>query len=224
VNPTPPASRKSVFIVDDHPLVQEWLSGLINEQPDLEVCGYAETVDEAIAAIARLRPNISIIDIGLNGKSGLELIRYLTEENPEELTLVLSMHDEAVYAQRAFRVGARGYVTKRQTSEKVIMALRRILAGGSYVNETLADAIPVGLGYYKNALTLDPVSLLSDRELEIFRLLADGRQSAEIASVLSVRQKTVQSYCARIKDKLNLRNATELLQAATRWVDAQNKA
>jgi DNA-binding NarL/FixJ family response regulator len=133
------------------------------------------------------------------------------------------MHDEAVYAQRAFRVGARGYVTKRQTSGKVITALRCILNGGLYVNDTLAEAIPPGLGYYKNALTQDPVSLLSDRELEIFRLLADGRQSADIATELSVRQKTVQSYCARIKDKLNLRNATELLQAATRWADAQNK-
>lgn len=223
MNTTTPVQKKSVFIVDDHPLVRDWLSRLINEEADLEVCGWADNVDQAIESIAQLHPGISVIDIGLRGKSGLELIRRLTEENPESLILVLSMHDEAVYAQRAFRAGARGYVTKRQTTEKVVEALRAILGGGVYVSEEVAQAFPPGLGYYKNALTSDPVSLLSDRELEVFRLLADGRPTPEIADALSVRLKTVQTYCARIKDKLNLKNATELLQAATRWVDAQNK-
>jgi DNA-binding NarL/FixJ family response regulator len=216
------AKKTSVFLVDDHPLVRDWLSRLINEEKDLEVCGSAERADEAIGGIERLRPDVIIIDIGLRGKSGLELIRFLTDQNPAELILVLSMHDEAVYASRALKAGARGYVSKRETTERVILAIRRILAGGMYISETLAEALAMGLSRTKNSLLAGDVSLLSDRELEVFRLLAEGRETSEIARDLSVSLKTVQSYCARIKDKLNLRNATELLQAATRWFDAQN--
>jgi DNA-binding NarL/FixJ family response regulator len=214
--------KTTVFLVDDHPLVRDWLSRLINEEKDLEVCGWADKADEAIGAIERLKPGIIIIDIGLRGKSGLELIRFLTDQKPEVLILVLSMHDEAVYASRALKAGARGYVSKRETTEKVVMAIRRILAGGMYISETLAEALAQGLSRNKTAVLAGDVSLLSDRELEVFRLLAAGRETSEIAKDLSVSLKTVQSYCARIKDKLNLRNATELLQAATRWFDAQN--
>ena len=214
--------KTTVFLVDDHPLVRDWLSRLINEEKDLEVCGWAERADEAITAIDRLKPGIIIVDIGLRGKSGLELIRFLTDQNPHELILVLSMHDEAVYASRALKSGARGYVSKRETTEKVVMAIRRLLAGGMYISETLAEALASGLSRNKNMVSAGDVSLLSDRELEVFRLLAAGRETSEIAKDLSVSLKTIQSYCARIKDKLNLRNATELLQAATRWFDAQN--
>ena len=217
-----PPKKTEVFLVDDHPLVRDWLSRLINLEADLHVCGCAGDADEASQAIARLKPGISIIDIGLKGKSGLELIRFLTEQNPEELILVLSMHDEAVYAHRAFRAGARGYVSKRQTTEKVVLAIRRILGGGVYVNEAFAEVFAEGLSRHRSALSTDRVSLLSDRELEVFRLLAAGQQPPEIAAELSVSLKTVQSYCARIKDKLSLANATELLQAATRWADAQS--
>jgi len=214
--------KATVFIVDDHPLVQDWLSRLINDEVDLKVCGSSDNADEASQAIARLRPDISIIDIGLQGKSGLELIRALTDQNPDQNILVLSMHDEAVYAHRAFRAGARGYVNKRQTADEVVLALRRILAGGTYVNEAFTATLALGLNRHRNAGSEDEVTLLSDRELEVFRLLAAGRINSEIAEDLSVSLKTVQSYCARIKEKLNLRNATELLQAATRWADAQN--
>jgi len=214
--------KATVFIVDDHPLVLDWLSRLINDEADLEVCGCADNADEARASIARLRPDISIIDIGLRGKSGLELIRALTDQNPDQNILVLSMHDEAVYAHRAFRAGARGYVNKRQTAGEVVAALRRILAGGIYVNEVFTATLALGLNSHRSVGPVDEITLLSDRELEVFRLLAAGRISSEIAGDLSVSLKTVQSYCARIKDKLNLRNATELLQAATRWADAQN--
>jgi DNA-binding NarL/FixJ family response regulator len=215
-------TKTTVFIVDDHPLVRDWLTRLINEEVDLAVCGSAGDIDEANVAIARLRPGILIIDIGLRGKSGLELIRALVDKNPDQLILVLSMHDEVVYAQRAFRAGARGYVSKRQTAEKVVLAHRRILAGGIYINEAFAEALTQRLGRQRNIAPGDEISLLSDRELEVFRLLSFGRKNAEIAIELSVSLKTVQSYCARIKEKLNLRNATELLQAATRWADAQN--
>jgi DNA-binding NarL/FixJ family response regulator len=216
-----PHTQTTVFLVDDHPLVRDWLSRLINEEKDLEVCGWADKADDAIGAIERLKPGIVIVDIGLRGKSGLELIRFLTDQNPEELILVLSMHDEAVYANRALKAGARGYVSKRETTEKVVLAIRRILAGGMYISDALAEALAVGLSRNKTPVLAGDVSLLSDRELEVFRLLAAGRETSEIARDLSVSLKTVQSYCARIKDKLNLRNATELLQAATRWADAE---
>jgi len=215
-------TKTTVFIVDDHPLVRDWLTRLVNEEVDLAVCGSAGDIDEANVSIARLRPDILIIDIGLRGKSGLELIRTLVDQNPDQLILVLSMHDEVVYAQRAFRAGARGYVSKRQTAEKVVLALRRILAGGIYINEAFAESLTLRLGRQRNIASGDEISLLSDRELEVFRLLSAGRKNSEIAIELSVSLKTVQSYCARIKEKLNLRNATELLQAATRWADAQN--
>lgn len=214
--------KATVFIVDDHPLVRDWLSRLINDEVDLEVCGDADNADDAGRAIARLQPSISIIDIGLHGKSGLELIRSLTDQNPDQNILVLSMHDEAVYAHRAFRAGARGYVNKRQTADEVVIAIRRILGGGIYVNEAFTTNLALGLNRNRTVNSEDEITLLSDRELEVFRLLAAGRVNSEIAEDLSVSLKTVQSYCARIKEKLNLRNATELLQAATRWADAQN--
>lgn len=214
-------NRTSVFLVDDHPLVRDWLSRLINEEPDLEVCGWADSADNAIATLENLKPGIILVDIGLPGKSGLELIRFLTDRNPEENILVLSMHDEAVYASRAFRAGARGYVSKRETAEKVVLAVRRILAGGVYVNESFAETFASSLSRSKGGSPArSDIGLLSDRELEVFRLLAAGRETSEIAKDLSLSLKTVQSYCARIKEKLNLRNATELLQAATRWADA----
>ena len=221
-NPRLTSQKATVFIVDDHPLVREWLSRLINDEVDLEVCGWADNAHDASLAIARLRPGISIIDIGLRGKSGLELIRMLTEQDPDQNILVLSMHDETVYAHRAFRAGARGYVNKRQTADEVVLAIRRILAGGIYVNEAFTATLTLGLNRHRNLSSADEITLLSTRELEVFRLLAAGRINSEIARDLTVSLKTVQSYCARIKDKLNLRNATELLQAATRWADAQN--
>ena len=219
--PSISSPKATVFIVDDHPLVRDWLTRLINDEEDLEVCGSADNADEASQAIARLRPRISVIDIGLQGKSGLELIRNLTDQNPEQNILVLSMHDEAVYAHRAFRSGARGYVNKRQTADEVVVAIRRILAGGIYVNEAFAESLTMGLNRQRSASSEDEITLLSDRELEVFRLLAAGRVNSEIAEDLSVSLKTVQSYCARIKEKLNLRNATELIHQATDWVRGQ---
>ncbi|MCE0499676.1 MAG: response regulator transcription factor [Methylacidiphilales bacterium] len=215
-------SQSTIYLVDDHPLVRDWLSRLINEESDLKVSGGTDKVDAAIREIQLLKPNLIIIDIGLRGRSGLELIRFLKDQNPDELILVLSTHDEAVYAHRALKAGARGYVNKRETTEKVIQAIRRILSGGMYISESLAESLATGLSQNKHPGWAGDVNLLSNRELEVFRLLATGRETSEIAKDLSVSLKTVQSYCARIKEKLGLHNATELLQAATRWLDGQN--
>ena len=214
--------KHSVFIVEDHPVVRDWLTRMIHQEADLDVCGWADNVDDAIRSVERLKPDIIIIDISLRGKSGLELIRFLTDQNPDQSILVYSMHDESVYATRALRAGARGHVSKREPTDKVLLAIRRILAGGFYFSEAITETLFTGLTRKKNVAMADDVHLLSDRELEVFRLLAAGRETPEIAKKLSVSLKTVQTYCARIKEKLNLRNATELLQAATRWADAQN--
>jgi DNA-binding NarL/FixJ family response regulator len=217
---TPP--KYSVFIVDDHPMVKDWLTRMFEQEADMEVCGWADNADDAIRSVERLRPDITIVDISLRGKSGIELIRFLTDQNPDENILVFSMHDESVYATRALRAGARGHVSKREPTDKILLAIRRILDGGVYVSEAVAEALAARMARNRSTASADDVSLLSDRELEVFRLLAAGRETSEIAKELSISLKTVQSYCARIKEKLNLRNATELLQAATRWADAQN--
>jgi DNA-binding NarL/FixJ family response regulator len=220
----PPSSRErhSIFIVDDHPVVRDWLTRMIQQEADLEVCGGADNVDDAIRSVKGLKPDIIIVDISLRGKSGLELIRFLTDQNPDENILVYSMHDESVYATRALRAGARGHVSKREPTDNVLLAIRRILDGGFYFSEAVTGSVFTGVIRKKKVAMADDVHLLSDRELEVFRLLASGRETPEIAQDLSVSLKTVQTYCARIKEKLNLRNATELLQAATRWFDAQN--
>jgi DNA-binding NarL/FixJ family response regulator len=216
------ALKTRVFLVDDHPLVSDWLSRLINEESDLEICGWSDNVDDAIGEVERLKPGITIVDISLRGKSGLELIRHLTDRNPEENILVLSMHDEMIYASRSFRAGARGYVCKREAPGKVVLALRCLIGGGIYVSEAFAHAAAAGPAWVAKPSSGADVKILSDRELEVFRLLAAGRETSEIARDLAVSLKTIQSYCARIKQKLGLRNATELLQAATRWADAQD--
>jgi DNA-binding NarL/FixJ family response regulator len=214
--------KHSVFIVDDHPVVRDWLTRMIQQEADLDVCGWSDNVDDAIRSLERLKPDIIIVDISLRGKSGLELIRFLIDQNPDQNILVYSMHDESVYATRALRAGARGHVSKSEPTDKVLLAIRRILAGEFYFSEAITKTLFTGVTRKKCVAMADDVHLLSDRELEVFRLLAAGRETPEIAKELSVSLKTVQTYCARIKEKLNLQNATELLQAATRWFDAQN--
>jgi DNA-binding NarL/FixJ family response regulator len=219
---SPTQTKHSVFIVDDHPVIRDWLTRMIQQEADMEVCGWADNVDDAIRSVGAHKPDIVIVDISLRGKSGLELIRFLTDQDPNESILVYSMHDESVYATRALRAGARGHVSKREPTDKVLHAIRRILSGEFYFSEAIAKTLLTRATRKTNVAMADDVHLLSDRELEVFRLLASGRETPDIATDLSVSLKTVQTYCARIKEKLNLHNATELLQAATRWVDGQN--
>jgi len=221
--PSSAHKKHLVFIVDHHLVVRDWLTRMIQEEADLDVCGWSDNVNDAIRSVERLKPDIIIVDISLRGKSGLELIRFLIDRNPDQNIRVYSMHDESVYATRALRAGARGHVSKSQPTDKVLLAIRRILAGKFYFSEAITKTLFTGATRKKNVAMADDVHLLSDRELEVLRLLAAGRETPEIAKKLSVSLKTVQTYCARIKEKLNLQNATELLQAATRWVDAQNR-
>jgi DNA-binding NarL/FixJ family response regulator len=216
------ARKYGVFIVDDHPLVREGLTNLINQQGDLIVCGEAKDSAEAIAGITKERPDVAIIDISLVNESGLELIKHLIKQFPQLAVVVLSMHDEALYAERALRAGARGYVMKHETSKSVLASIRRVLAGDIYISERIVNRMALRLTSARRPLTSSPVERLSDRELEIFRLLGQGRTPSEIARDLNLSLKTVQAYCARAKEKFGVTSLTELLRAAIRWDDASH--
>ena len=215
--------RKRIFLVDDHPLVREWLTNLINQQANLTVCGEAESGPEAREKILALRPDVAIVDIALKDSSGIELIKDLKQACPEVAVLVLSMHEEAHYAERALRAGARGYVMKRETTRKVIAAVNEVLQGRLSMSEAVAAAMATQFVEGKTLSSRSPVEQLSDRELEVFELLGQGRTTRQIAETLRVSLKTVQAYCARIKEKLNLGSATELLREAVRWHESTHK-
>jgi len=212
--------KNKVLLVDDHPLVREWLANLINEQPDLQVCGEASDAPRAYQLITDTKPAVAIVDISLEGGSGIELIKNVRDHHPPVAMIVLSMHDEALYAERALRAGARGYIMKREATKKILQAIRAVLAGKVYVSEKIADMMAEKFvegpasGEYS-------VEQLSDRELEIFQLLGRGMNTRQIADHLHVGFKTVQTYCARIKEKLKLDNATQLLHEAIRWLEIQ---
>jgi DNA-binding NarL/FixJ family response regulator len=213
--------RKSrIFLVDDHPLVREGLTDLINRQDDLIVCGEAEDSAQAIAGVAKLRPDVALIDISLKNESGLELVKNLESQFPLVALIVLSMHDEALYAERALRAGARGYVMKRETTKNVLASIHRVLEGGVYVSERVVDSMARKLSSSRKAAASSPIERLSDRELEIFRLLGQGRTTSQIAEDLHLSLKTVQAYCARAKEKFEVNSLGELLRAAIRWEDA----
>jgi DNA-binding NarL/FixJ family response regulator len=213
------ARKNRVFIVDDHPLVREGLTNLINGQDDLIVCGEANDSIQAINGIAKARPDVALIDISLQNESGLELLKRLGRQFQHVALIVLSMHDEGLYAERALRAGARGYVMKHETSKNVLASIRRVLAGGVYVSERVVNRMTKRLTSW-GGIASSPIERLSDRELEIFRLLGQGRTTSQIAGDLNLSLKTVQAYCARAKEKFGVTSLTELLRAAMRWDDA----
>jgi DNA-binding NarL/FixJ family response regulator len=214
--------RNRVFLVDDHPLVREWLTNLIDQQPDLEVCGEAENVADALRGIAATKPDLAVIDITLNAASGLELIKDIRIQHPSVAPIVLSMHEEELYAERAMRAGARGYVRKRETSKNILAAIRRVLEGGIYVSEKLSNEMAVKFlkGQEGVGAAQSRVQQLSDRELEVFQLLGQGRSTSQIAEQLHISLKTVQAYCVRAKEKLGLTTAAELLREAILWEES----
>ena len=213
--------KNKILLVDDHPLVREWLANLINEQRDLLVCGEAGDAPAALQLIGKAKPDIVIVDISLEGGSGIELIKNIKALYPDVATIVLSMHDEHLYAERALRAGARGYVMKREVTKNVLQAIKAILEGKIYVSEKIADVIAKKFVEGKPATMESPVERLSDRELEVFQLLGRGYNTRQISDTLHVGFKTVQAYCARIKEKLGLTNINELLFHAVRWYESQ---
>jgi len=214
-----PDGKFKILLVDDHPLVREWLASLINQQPDLVVCGEADSAPEALGYLNSQATDLAIIDLSLKESSGLELIKTIRSTHPAVAVIVLSMHDEKHYAERAIRAGARGYVMKRETTKKIIAAIQQVRSGKLGVSDEVA-ALFAERFVDNRRRSGTPVEELSDRELEVFRLLGQGLDTRSVANCLHISIKTVQAYCARIKDKLNLANATELLREAIRWSES----
>jgi len=210
-------AKKRILVVDDHPIVRQGLALMVNREADLVVCGEAEDATGAMLVVASARPDILIVDISLSGPDGLDLLKNIRTTHPTLPVLILSMHDELIYAERALRAGANGYIMKQEATEKVLEALRRIMNREIYVSDRVANKM---LQQYigGNAVAQrSPVADLTDRELEVFRLIGGGHSTRQIAEELRLSVKTVESYQAHIKEKLSLRSARELMQHAIQW-------
>jgi DNA-binding NarL/FixJ family response regulator len=214
--------KQTVLIVDDHPIVRQGRAQLIDQEADLRVCGQAEDAHEAMQAIRTLQPDMVIVDISLKDTSGMELIKDLKVQYPELPVLTLSMHDEAVYGERALRAGARGYIMKQEATERVVTAIRRVLSGDVYVSDRMAAKMVSKLTGGATS-SGSPVDCLSDRELEVFRLIGEGHGTRQVAEELHLSVKTIETYRAHIKEKLGLRDANELFRSAIEWVNSELK-
>jgi DNA-binding NarL/FixJ family response regulator len=211
-----------ILIVDDHPIVRQGLVQMIGHEPDMIVCGEAESAHEALKVIAASTPDVAVVDLSLKGISGLELLKDIKVRYPKLPVLVLSMFDESIYAERALRAGARGYMMKEEASEKVLTAVRSILAGQIYLSDTMASRLLNMAVLGRGDGGASPSERLSDRELEVFRLIGQGYGNTDIARQLHLSPKTVETYRAHIKDKLNLTSSTELLQHAIKWTQSMS--
>jgi DNA-binding NarL/FixJ family response regulator len=222
MKPAAASGKRTVFIVDDHPLVREWLTTLIEQQADLAVCGEAATPAEAMQTVMALKPEVAIVDLSLTNSSGFDLITNLRTNSPQTAVVVLSMHDEGHYVQRALRAGARAYILKRDATSKVLAAIRSVLEGRSCFSDEVSRIIAEKVAEGWPAVdTL--IGTLSERELEVFQLMGRCYSTRRIAEEMQVGFKTVQTFCSRIKEKLRLASGTELLREALRWHDGRNQ-
>jgi DNA-binding NarL/FixJ family response regulator len=212
--------QKRIFIVDDHPVFREGLLGLVKREPSLSICGEADNAPEALDAIKRLTPELVLADISLPGKSGLELIKDILAVCPDTAVLVISMHDETLYAERVLRAGGRGYIMKQEGPERILQAIRHVLDGQLYLSGKMSIRILDAFSG-RRAKTSSPIARLTDRELEIVQLIGVGKDSHTIARQLHLSVKTVDAHRGHIKEKLNLSSGTELICYAARWVETQ---
>ncbi len=214
-------SKTKVLLVDDHPLLRQGIAQLINQEKDLVVCGEAEDGNKAMQAIASTHPDIVISDISLKSASGIELLKDIKIHYPKLPVLMLSMHDESVYAQRALRAGAAGYITKQEATEKVLVALRRVLSGQVYLSDALGTKMLNQMVGGRGQINSSPMEALSDRELEVFCLIGEGNGTRQIADKLHLSVKTIESHRAHIKEKLSLTTANELVHQAIQWAQSE---
>jgi DNA-binding NarL/FixJ family response regulator len=217
------AGRARLLLVDDHPLVREWLAALVARESDLQVCGQAEEAAAALALVSELRPDLAIVDLTLPRGSGLELIKDLRSRHPAVRILVLTSHDEAEVAERAFRAGAHGFAIKRDSGPRVVEAIRSVLAGRFYASPALAAQLAGRMFAGTRHDGSPPDELLSDREMEVFRRRGQGRRAKEIAAEMGISVKTVGSYEARIKEKLGLEGVGDLVREAVLWNDRRRR-
>jgi DNA-binding NarL/FixJ family response regulator len=215
-NSPAPGHSHRIMLVDDHPVLREGLAQLINHEADLTVCGQFDDAARAFAAIPTVRPDLAIIDLSLKNSSGLELVKNSRASHPKLLILVLSMYDESLYAERVLRAGAAGYIMKQEASEKVLDAIRQVLRGGIYLSEKISARLMHQLVGGKSREAGSLLEQLSDRELEVFGLIGQGKGTRQIAEHLNLSVKTIESHRAHIKEKLNLKDATELVHTAIR--------
>lgn len=209
--------RRAVFLVDDHPIVRQGLVQLIEQEPDLEVCGEASDVKEARAALAKRTPDVVILDLSLRDSDGIELVKDIRNKYERLPVLVLSMHDENIYAERLLSAGANGYIMKQAAADQLLIALRRVLAGGVYVSERVSMSMLERFAASGRNQSADPIKRLSNRELQVLNLIGRGKTTREIADNLNLSVKTVESHRQRIKKKLNLSSAPQLVQFAVNW-------
>jgi len=213
--------KNRIFIVDDHPIVRKGLAQLINQEEDLVICGEADNAETALEALKKVKPDLAIVDISLRGIDGFELTKLIRARFDNIPVLVISMHDESLFAERALRVGARGYIMKQEAIEKMMEAIRKVLRGELYVSERVSANIVKRFVDGKAEGVSSPEELLSDREMEVFQLIGQGFGTRQIADQLHVSVKTVETYRANIKEKLNLKNATELMKHAVHWIESR---
>ena len=213
--------KHKIFIVDDHPIVRKGLTQLINQENDLVVCGEAESAHGALEVLKKIKPDLAIVDISLQGVDGIELIKTMKIRYNGLPVLVVSMHDESIFAERALRAGARGYIMKQEAIERMMEAIRRVLKGDLYISERVSENIVKRFIDGKTEISSSSVEALSDRELEVFQLIGQGHGTSQIAQELHLSIKTVESYRANIKEKLKLKNAAELMKHAVHWVESK---
>lgn len=216
---------KRVMIVDDHPMTRDGLVLLINREPDLVVAWQAEDAAQALRTVAAEEPDLALVDITLPDKAGIELIKDMKAVRPKLAVLVVSMHDESLYAERALRSGARGYITKQEGGAKLMQAIRQVLGGQIYVSEkTSARIVEIFSGQHSAAQERSPIAQLSDREFEVFQLLGDGKSTNQIADSLHISTKTVDVHKSHIREKLKLADSSAVLRHAIRWAETKRLA
>ena len=217
----PKVLPKRLFILDDHPMMREGLAQIINNEADLTVCGEAGTGREGVDLVCRLKPDLLLADISLPDKSGLEVIKDLRTLLPDLTVLVISMHDESLYAERVLRAGARGYIMKQEGGRKLMEAIRRVLNGQVYVSEKISASLLESFSGRRTEAPRPPIEKLTDREFEVLQLLGAGKGTQDIADQLHLSGKTIEAHRANIKRKLQLKTASELIRYAVRWVETQ---
>jgi len=216
------APKTKVLIVDDHPMMRQGLAQLITNEPDLTVCAEAENARQAMEAIAAGKPDLVLVDITLPDKNGIELIKDIHALHPELRVLVISMHDESLFAERVLRAGARGYIMKQEGGKKLMLAVRHVLSGQVYVSEKMSAKILEIFSGRRSEAAHSPIERLTDREFEVLQLVGQGKGTRQIAQLLHVSVKTVEVHRLHIKEKLKLEDSPSLVRYAVRWVESQN--
>lgn len=220
--PQPPQARRRILIVDDHPMTRRGMAQLIGQQPDLMICGEAGDASQALASVGALKPHLVLADVSLPGKHGLELIKDIKALHPDVLVLVVSMHEENIFAERALRAGARGYLMKNEGGERLVEAIRQVLDGKLYVSQSMSASILDGFAGHRRRGDNSALGALTDREFEVFQFVGEGLTTREIGDRLHLSGKTVETHRLHIRDKLGLKTGPELIKFAVRWAGSRD--